>query len=108
MRDKAVRAPDPVDFGRALADETRQRIMQLCCCEWRSVGDIAVALGVTQPTVSHHLAILRRARLVHMRPEGRQTYYTLNQEQVAVCCGRLMQRYAPDLVESEPAGRDRR
>ncbi len=82
--------------------------MRLCCCEWRSVGDIAAALGVTQPTVSHHLAILRRAGLVHVRPDGRQTYYTLDQAQVAVCCGRLMQRFAPDLTESVPAGGDKR
>jgi len=91
-----------------LADETRQRIMKFCCCEWRSVGDIAAELGVTQPTVSHHLALLRRAGLVQVRPEGRQTYYTLDQEQVAVCCGRLMQRYAPDLVAGEAQGKGRR
>ena len=92
---------DPLTFARAVADPTRAEIMQLCCCEWRSVGELAQELGVTQPTVSHHLAFLRDARLVSARPEGRHTFYTLNQNQVAVCCGRLMLNYAPDLA---PAG----
>ena len=94
-------ALDPITFARAVADGTRAKIMQLCCCEWRSVGDLAQELGVTQPTVSHHLAFLREADLVLFRPEGRQTFYSLNQSQVATCCGRLMLNYAPDLA---PAG----
>lgn len=91
---------DPVEFAKALADPTRQEIMKLCCCEWRSVGELADELDVTQPTVSHHLALLRDANLVHIRPEGRQTFYTLNQDAVASCCGVLMLRYAPDIHES--------
>lgn len=89
---------DALAFARALSDDTRQRLMQAVCCQWRSVGELAEALGVTQPTVSHHLAILRDAGLVRVRPEGRQTFYTLNQEQVAACCGRLMLRYAPEVA----------
>jgi len=90
---------DPIEFARALADHTRQEIMKLCCCEWRSVGELAGELDVTQPTVSHHLAFLREANLVHVRPEGRQTFYSLNQEAVASCCGVLMLNYAPDIRE---------
>ncbi len=86
----------PLDFAKALADETRQKIMRLCCCEWLSVGDIAEKIQVTQPTVSHHLAILRQAGLVEVREEGRQTFYTLNQERVVSCCGQLMVAFAPE------------
>ncbi len=86
----------PVNFAKALADETRQKIMEFCCCEWRSVGDIADQIGVTQPTVSHHLAILRQAGLVDVREEGRQTFYTLNQDRVVSCCGQLMNTFAPE------------
>lgn len=88
--------PNPVEFAKALADETRQKIMSLCCCQWRSVGDIADQIGVAQPTVSHHLAILRDAGLVNVRPEGKQTFYTLNQDRVASCCGQLMLVFAPE------------
>lgn len=71
--------------------------MRLCCCEWLSVGELAERLEVTQPTVSHHLAFLREAGLVNVRPKGRQTFYTLNQKRVSECCGMLMLNYAPDL-----------
>ena len=89
---------NPVLFAKAIADETRQKIMTECCCCWISVGDLADKLGVTQPTVSHHLAILRAAGLVNSRDEGKQTFYTLNQERVVFCCGQIMQVFAPDAV----------
>lgn len=85
----------PVDFAKALADPTRQKIMRICCCEWLSVNDIVSKTSVAQPTVSHHLAILREAGLVHVREEGRQTFYTLNQDKVVSCCGQLMAVFAP-------------
>ncbi len=94
-------ASDLLAFSRALADETRQEIMRLTCCRWRSVGDLADDLGVSQPTVSHHLAVLREAGLVLVRPEGRHTFYTLDQKRVALCCGRLAMRYAPEVAESQ-------
>ena len=91
----------PVLFAKAIADETRQKIMTECCCCWISVGDLAVKLGVTQPTVSHHLAILREAGLVNSREEGKQTFYTLNQENIAVCCGQIMLKFAPEEKATE-------
>lgn len=86
---------NPVEFAKALADDTRQQIMKLCCCEWVSVSEIVQQLNVTQPTVSHHLAVLRDAGLVNMREDGRQTFYMLNQDRIASCCGQLITRFAP-------------
>jgi DNA-binding transcriptional ArsR family regulator len=86
----------PVEFAKAIADETRQKIMRACCCCWLSVGEIVGQMGVSQPTVSHHLAILREAGLVEARHEGKQTFYTLNQNRVVVCCGQLMTAFAPE------------
>jgi ArsR family transcriptional regulator len=88
---------DAVEFAKALADETRQKIMKLCCCEWISVTELVEQLDVTQPTVSHHLAILRDCGLVNVRHDGKQTFYSLNQERVAVCCGQLMLKFAPEV-----------
>ncbi len=87
---------DAVVFAKALADSTRQKIMALCCCEWLSVNEIVEKTDVTQPTVSHHLAILREAGLVDVRTEGKQTFYTLNQDKVVACCGQLMLKFAPE------------
>jgi ArsR family transcriptional regulator, arsenate/arsenite/antimonite-responsive transcriptional repressor len=87
---------DPVLFAKAIADDTRQRIMSVCCCCELSVNEIVEKIGYSQPTISHHLAILRDAGLVDIREEGKQTFYTLNQENIAVCCGQIMLKFAPE------------
>jgi DNA-binding transcriptional ArsR family regulator len=86
-----------ITFAKAIADETRQEMMKILCCEWMSVNDVVEALGgrVNQPTVSHHLKLLADANLVHVRQEGRQRFYSLNQEHFTVCCGTLMRNFAP-------------
>ena len=92
---------NPVLFAKALADETRQKIMKLVCCQWLSVNQIVEQLDVSQPTVSHHLALLRETGLVNVREEGKQTFYSLNQERVAFCCGQLMLNFAPESEATE-------
>ena len=87
---------DPVLFAKAISDDTRQKIMSECCCCELSVNEIVEKMEVSQPTVSHHLAILRDAGLVTIRDEGKQTFYTLNQDRVAYCCGQLMIKFAPE------------
>lgn len=94
-------AIDSVTFAKAMADETRQQIMSMLCCGWLCVSDIVEKTGVTQPTVSHHLSILRETDLVNTRRAGKQVFYTLNQDAVAFCCGNLMQNFAPDRIEVE-------
>lgn len=89
-----------VSFARALADPTRQKIMDACCCAWKNVSEIVEIVGVSQPTVSHHLAILREAGLVDVRQDGKHTYYSLDQEKVVACCGQIMQVFAPDVQEN--------
>jgi ArsR family transcriptional regulator len=99
-----INMSDPIEsvsFAKAMADETRQRVMSLLCCRWLCVGDIVEEMhGVTQPTVSHHLAILREVGLVHTRREGKQIFYTLDQDRVAVCCGRIMHVFAPERADA--------
>jgi ArsR family transcriptional regulator len=92
---------NPVLFAKAIADETRQKIMSECCCCWLSVSEIVEKIGLSQPTISHHLAILRDADLVNIREEGKQTFYTLNQEKIVVCCGQLMVKFAPESAATE-------
>jgi ArsR family transcriptional regulator len=92
---------DPVLFAKAISDETRQKIMNLVCCDSLAVNEIVEKLDVSQPTVSHHLAILRDAGLVTIREEGKQTFYSLNQEYIAVCCGQLMIKFAPESLTTE-------
>lgn len=88
---------DTVKFSKAIADETRQKIMSLCCCQKLSVTEIVDALdAVAQPTVSHHLKILKDAGLVSTERRGKQIFYTLNQAQLAQACCQVAENFAPD------------
>ncbi len=86
-----------VVFAKALADETRQKIMQICCCKQLSVTEIVEQTGVTQPTVSHHLKILNEAGLVKVERRGKEIYYTLNQQALANGCCQVADAFAPDI-----------
>lgn len=94
-----------VEFGKALSDETRQKIMALCCCEKISVNDIVEELNVTQPTVSHHLKILKNTGLVMSERQGKQIFYTLNQKRLAECCCQIAEEFAPTQPVKLFAGR---
>jgi ArsR family transcriptional regulator len=84
-------ALDCVEFCKTLGDETRQRILRMLADEGEmNVSDIVAAFEVSQPTISHHLNILRQFGLVASRKEGKQVFYTLNRDRVTECCGRLI------------------
>jgi DNA-binding transcriptional ArsR family regulator len=70
--------PDAHDvLFRSLADPTRRALFERLCREGeQTVGALTAQSGVSQPAVSKHLAVLRRAGLVRDRHEGRQTHYT--------------------------------
>ena len=87
---------DTVEFAKALADETRQKIMALCCCDWISVNDIVDKLDVAQPTVSHHLKILKSAGLVCSERRGKQIMYSLDQARLARGCCQVAENFAPE------------
>jgi hypothetical protein len=36
---------NPLEFAKAIADETRQKIMRACCCRWASVGELVDRIG---------------------------------------------------------------
>jgi len=61
---------------RTLSDPTRRAIFERLCREGeQTVGALTARAGVSQPAVSKHLAVLKRAGLVLDRHEGRQTHY---------------------------------
>ena len=62
---------------RTLADPTRRAIFERLCREGeQTVGALTARAGVSQPAVSKHLGMLKRAGLVRDRHEGRQTHYS--------------------------------
>jgi len=84
---------DCVEFCKALADDTRQRILVMLAEKEMCVGDIVAAFGISQPAVSHHLSILKQFKLVTSRRDGKQVYYAVNHDNVVQCCGRLMAKF---------------
>jgi len=62
---------------KALADETRLRILKLLEVREMCVCEVMVALVLTQPTASHHLGILENAGLVKNRKEGKWVFYSI-------------------------------
>lgn len=62
---------------RTLADPTRRAIFERLCREGeQTVGALTLRSGVSQPAVSKHLGVLKQAKLVRERHEGRLTHYS--------------------------------
>ncbi|MGQ0839717.1 ArsR/SmtB family transcription factor [Actinokineospora sp.] len=66
-----------------LAEPTRRRILDLLREQPRSVGDLVVELGLTQPGTSKHLKVLRDAGLVRVRRDAQRRWYELRPEPLA-------------------------
>lgn len=69
-----------LSFFKALANETRLRIVGILANREASVSDLADLLEVREPTVSHHLSILKELDLVRMEPHGNVHVYSLNED----------------------------
>jgi len=77
----AVKQPDANPVFRALADPTRRAIFeQLTQHGEQTVHALTRCAGVSQPAVSKHLTVLKRAKLVRHRHEGRETHYRARPE----------------------------
>lgn len=70
------------DFFKILGDSTRAKIIAALDQNEMCVCDIANVLQMTKSSVSHQLAILRKAKLVKYRKEGKTVYYSLSDNHV--------------------------
>jgi ArsR family transcriptional regulator len=82
-----------VDFCKALADDTRQQILGMLKDGEMCVSDIVAAFNMSQPTISHHLSILKQFGLVTSRKEGKQVFYAIDHDNVVECCGKLIAKF---------------
>jgi DNA-binding transcriptional ArsR family regulator len=76
------RASTTSDPFNAVAEPRRRHILEFIALEERSVGEIADALELGQPSVSKHLQVLRDVGLVTVRRDGRRTLYRTNAEKL--------------------------
>jgi len=77
--DRAIR--DLVQVSRLLSDETRLRILFFLAQNHElHVSDLCERLGLSQPAVSHHLALLRVSGLIEARREGKHNFYSIRSD----------------------------
>lgn len=81
---------------QALSDPTRLQILNDLKKHEKCVSAICRSFEITQPSVSHHLDILKRAGLVKSRKIGREVHYSYNGDMIIECCG--MQFKALDIL----------
>lgn len=70
------------DFFKVFGDPTRIKILSSLAESEMCVCDIAYLLNMTQSAISHQLRVLKQARLVKNRKEGKVVYYSLDDEHV--------------------------
>lgn len=75
------------ELFKIFGDATRIRILFCLYDDEHSVSDIAEALDMTQSAVSHQLKILRTAKLIKARRDGKQIFYSLADEHVHTIIG---------------------
>lgn len=70
----------------ALSDKTRLKILELLKKQEVCVADICKQFKMTQPSISHHLDVLKRAELVESEKRGREVYYKFKKGTIVDCC----------------------
>lgn len=73
---------DLADLFKVLGDSTRVKILSALSYNAMCVCDIAVLLGMTKSSISHQLRVLKQAKLVEYRRDGKIVYYSLADDHV--------------------------
>jgi DNA-binding transcriptional ArsR family regulator len=81
---------------RLLGDPTRLKVVLTCLDGPISVGDIVRATGASQSLVSHHLRLLRAARLVRGTRRNRQVFYEAADDHIARMLADMLEHAAED------------
>lgn len=70
------------DMFRLLGDGSRLRIVLACLDGPHAVGELVAGLGLSQSLVSHHLRLLRAARLLKAERHGKQVHYSIADDHI--------------------------
>lgn len=81
---------------RLLGDPTRLRVLLACVGDPIAVGDIARAVNASPSLVSHHLRLLRAARLVRGTRRNRQVFYETADSHIARMLGDMIEHATED------------
>ena len=75
---RVARTPTTTDAFNAVAEVSRRALLDALGTGEATVGDLVDRLGLSQPQVSKHLAVLRAVGLVSVRVDGRRRWYRVN------------------------------
>jgi ArsR family transcriptional regulator, lead/cadmium/zinc/bismuth-responsive transcriptional repressor len=89
------------DLFRLLGDTTRLRIVVSCLEQPTAVGDIANKLGLSSSLVSHHLRLLRAARIVKAERDGKQVFYLAADQHISDVIEDMLEHIAEPQQEVE-------
>src|SRR5579859_3640775 len=81
-------------FFKAMANESRLRIVGLLAQREHSVQELATRLGLTEPTISHHLAMLKEIGLVSARAQGVTRWHALETQALSRMNRALLEPHA--------------
>ncbi|MEJ1970397.1 MAG: metalloregulator ArsR/SmtB family transcription factor [Rhizomicrobium sp.] len=81
-----------LEFFKAMAHESRLRLVGLLAQREWSVQELAAALDLKEPTVSHHLAMLKAQGLVTVRAEGTTRWHALDRDALERLSKRVLQQ----------------
>ncbi len=87
------------DLFRLLGDPTRLRIVLACVEGRRAVGAIAGLLGLSPSLVSHHLRLLRAARIVRAERQGKQVFYLAADLHISAMLAGMLEHVAEPVAE---------
>lgn len=73
---------DLAELFKNYSDLTRIKILFLLSAEEKSVNEIASSLNMNQSAISHQLRVLKSAKLIKARKDGKKIYYSLSDEHV--------------------------
>jgi ArsR family transcriptional regulator len=107
MRDRVRIGDDQVvelaEMFRLMSDPTRLRIILACLDAPEAVGEIAEHLGISASLVSHHLRLLRAARLLGAERRGRQVFYVVGDLHIRSMLADMVDHVAEEDAETEAA-----
>jgi ArsR family transcriptional regulator len=94
------------EMFRLMSDPTRLKIILACLDDPAAVGEMADRLAISASLVSHHLRLLRAARLLQADRRGRQVFYVVGDPHIRSMLSDMVDHVAEGdaEVETDPAG----
>lgn len=85
------------DILRLMGEPNRLKLLLACLEKPQAVSDLAEQLQLSVPLVSHHLRLLRSARLLYAKREGKHIFYEIDDEHVRCILKDMISHFTEDL-----------